>query len=291
MRIGIVFLALSIVALGCGRLDKASEASTTTPVATDVPTPDAGSDTPVDEDLPVTNPVENDTPPFNADPDREFDRPWDLPQTQIVIDAYQGNSIDWDAMATDQRVVGVIHRSSIGLRVDTKYFLREEIATRRGYLWGAYHLGRSGDPIEQAKLFLQTVGQKPNTLMILDLEDTNSSSMMNIPNAIRFMKYIFAQTGKIPVVYANHNVTQLLTAQVANEAVFQDSRLWYARFRSNIPNFPNGLWPTYFLWQFSSEINCSKMGTCLYNVPGTLYDMDINVFFGSKSELSKEWIK
>jgi hypothetical protein len=48
-------------------------------------------------------------------------------------------------------------------------------------------------------------------------------------------------------------------------------------------------WATYTLWQFSSEIDCSAQGTCLYNVPGTRFDMDVNVFFGTPEGLKAQW--
>lgn len=227
-------------------------------------------------------------PPFPEGAEK-FNRPWANPETMIVIDAYQGNPINWDKMATDPRVVGVIHRSSIGMRVDTKYIERRKIAKERGYLWGAYHLGSSGDPIAQAKLFLQTIGDDPETLMILDLEDTSAASMMNIPDSILFMEYVRQMTGRIPVVYANHSTTKALNAALSKNELFRSSKLWYARFRPDIPDFPKGIWSSYFLWQFSSEINCSKTGTCLYNVPGTEFDMDINVYYGSYESLKSHW--
>lgn len=226
--------------------------------------------------------------PFPVD-SKMYNAPWTRTDTQIIIDAYSGNGIDWDKMATDKRVTAVIHRSSIGLTVDSAYKSREKIAKARGYLWGAYHLGKSGDPIEQAKLFLKTIGNAPDTLMFLDLEDTSASNMMNIPNAKKFLDYVYQQTGKMPVVYANHSVTLALTAAMKSDSIFQKTRLWYARFRSTLPDFPSALWPTYFLWQFSSELNCSKTGGCLYNVPGTSFDMDVNVFYGNRKALAYEW--
>ncbi len=226
--------------------------------------------------------------PFDDGPEK-YNRPWRNPDTVIVIDAYQGNPIDWDRMATDRRVVGVIHRATIGRRVDTQYAARREIAKRRGYLWGAYHLGDSSDPITQANLFLDVVGDDPDTLLILDLEDTSNPSMMNVSNAVKFMEYVYRVTGKVPVVYANHTTTKALNSALAGHALFRASKLWYARFRSDIPDFPKGIWDTYFLWQFSSEINCSKTGSCLYNVPGTQYDMDINVFYGTRAALEAQW--
>src|SRR6185437_5135310 len=104
-----------------------------------------------------------------------------------------------------------------------------------------------------------------------------------------FVQYIFQQTGRYPVIYANNNVTTAMNSALKGDPVFSQTRLWYARFRSNIPGFPVGLWPTYFLWQFSGEVNCTATGQCLYNVPGTDYHIDVNVFYGDKSALQYQW--
>ena len=240
-------------------------------------------------------PPKQETPPLSPDNNSESTvaasllSPWTKSYSTIVIDAYEGNSIDWNKMATDTKVAGVIHRSSIGLKVDTQYLARKKIALDRGYLWGAYHLGRPGNTIAQADLFLSLIKNEPNTLMILDLEDTGSGSFMSINEAIVFMNYIYEKTGKIPTVYANHSTTVLLNSKVKSNPLFQQSKLWYARFKANVTDFPSGIWKNYFLWQFSSEINCSTTGTCLYNVPGTKADMDINVFHGSANELAVKW--
>jgi GH25 family lysozyme M1 (1,4-beta-N-acetylmuramidase) len=257
--------------------------------------PDDGAD-PVDPD--PTDPADP-TDPDPVDPPSNpndgihdpvsLNRPWNKDFTTIVIDAYEGNGIDWDLMATDQKVAGVIHRSSIGLRVDKKYKERKAIAKSRGYLWGAYHLGYRGNTIEQAELFLDLIDDEDDTLMILDLEDTNNSRFMSISEAVTFMEYVYEKTGRIPVVYANHSTTVKLNSLVKNNPLFQQSRLWYARFKSNVTDYPQGIWPNYFLWQFSSEINCSRTGTCLYNVPGTRFDMDVNVYYGTRADLEQNW--
>lgn len=222
-------------------------------------------------------------------PTSAFNSPWKQIGTTIVIDAYEGNSIEWDKMATDSKVAAVIHRSSIGMRIDNQYRARKKIALERGYLWGAYHLGSRGNTIEQADLFLSLVGDEPDTLMVLDLEDTNAGNFMSIEEAVVFMNYVYEKSGRVPIVYANHSTTSLLNSKVKNQVIFQKSKLWYARFKSSVTDFPVGIWRDYFLWQFSSEINCSATGSCLYNVPGTKSDMDINVFYGSKRELAAQW--
>jgi GH25 family lysozyme M1 (1,4-beta-N-acetylmuramidase) len=166
---------------------------------------------------------------------------------------------------------------------------RRKIAKERGYLWGAYHLGYTGNVEKQVDLFLSLIGDDENTLMVLDLEDTNNGRFMTITEAQRFMDLVFERTGKIPVVYANHSTTRLLNSRVKNNILFKQAKLWYARFKSSVTDFPIGVWNNYFLWQFSSEINCSRTGTCLYNVPGTRFDMDVNVFYGDASELESRW--
>src|ERR1043165_2557971 len=73
----------------------------------------------------------------------EFNEPWKNPNVALAIDPFEGNDIDWDQLATDKRVVAIIHRATIGDRVDKKYAERKIEAKRRGYRWGAYHYGRS----------------------------------------------------------------------------------------------------------------------------------------------------
>lgn len=242
----------------------------------------AGDDNSQDDD--DTDTVEDDSPRGNP-----FNSPWKREDTSIVIDAYELNPINWNQMATDPKMVGVIHRSSIGMRVDRRYNERKRIAKERGYLWGAYHLGSRDDTIAQAELFLSLIDGEEDTLMVLDLEDTNNSRFMTLDQAEVFMEYIYEKTGRIPVVYANHSTTRLLNQRLARNPLIQQSKLWYARFKANVTDFPRGIWDEYFLWQFSSEINCSKTGSCLYNVPGTAYDMDVNVYNGNEAQLRYEW--
>ena len=190
-------------------------------------------------------------------------------------------------MAKDKRMVAVIHKSGEGLTQDTSYETRKATALARGYLWGAYHIGTRVDVKKQADLLIGLSDE--NTLMILDLEDTSSTRFMSLPQAIEFIEYVYEKTGKIVVVYANHATVKKLNEQYRNHPLLNKSLLWYARFKSNVTDFPKGIWSGYFMWQFSSEINCSKTGTCLYNVPGTEYSMDVNVFPGSFTELKSIW--
>lgn len=95
----------------------------------------------------------------------EFSEPWKNPKIALTIDPYERNEIDWDLLATDPRVVAIIHRATIGNRADRKYAERRDEAKKRGYKWGAYHFGKPGDPIKQADFVLETVQPKADDLM------------------------------------------------------------------------------------------------------------------------------
>jgi lysozyme len=221
----------------------------------------------------------------------EFNEPWKNPKIAIAIDPFEGNDIDWPLLTTDTRVVAVIHRATIGDRVDRKYAERKIEAKKRGYKWGAYHFGKPGDPIKQADFFLATVRPEKGDLIALDLESEDATKHMSFDEARIFIKRIKEKTGRYPFVYANNLVTRAIADHYGEDDVFAKTRLWYARFKRTVTDFPAGTWKTYTLWQFSSEINCSaeNRAACLYTVPGTEYDMDVNVYNGTIEELRSQW--
>ncbi|MFS8085460.1 MAG: glycoside hydrolase family 25 protein [Acidobacteriota bacterium] len=221
----------------------------------------------------------------------EFNEPWKNPKVALAIDPYEGNDIDWDKLATDQRVVAIIHRATIGDRVDRKYAERRDEAKKRGYKWGAYHFAKPGSPIRQADFFLATAKPTADDLIALDLESEDASKHMSFDDARIFIKRIKEKTGRFPLVYANNEVTKAITEHYGDDDVFTKTRLWYARFRKNVTDFPAGTWKTYTIWQFSSEQNCSpaNRSACLYTVAGTEYDMDVDVYNGTIEELKSKW--
>src|SRR6185295_1404445 len=196
----------------------------------------------------------------------EFNEPWKNPQIALAIDPYEGNEIDWEQLSTDTRVVAIIHRATIGDRADRKYAERRDEAKKRGYKWGAYHLGKPGDPLKQANFFLETVKPEADDLMALDLESADAGKHMSFAEARIFIKRVKEKTGRYPLIYANNLVTKAISDQYGEDEVFSKTRLWYARFKKNVTDFPSGTWKTYTVWQFSSELNCSRADrvACLY---------------------------
>jgi GH25 family lysozyme M1 (1,4-beta-N-acetylmuramidase) len=213
----------------------------------------------------------------------EFDEPWKDQTVALVIDPFYANSIDWTKLAAEKRVVAIIHKATIGTKkLDPGYNKRKEEALKRGYLWGSYHWGVAGDPEKQADFYIDTAKPGADELIALDLEDGQSKILMNVDEAILFVERIKARTGRYSVLYTTHSSAKLISSKYKG-SVFVKTPPWYARFKAKVRDFPSGVWPSYTLWQFSSE----KLPQLL--VPGTKSDMDINVFNGSVEQLKAAW--
>jgi GH25 family lysozyme M1 (1,4-beta-N-acetylmuramidase) len=135
-------------------------------------------------------------------------------------------------------VVAIIHRATIGDRADKKYAERKIEAKKRGYKWGAYHFGKPGDPIKQADFFLNTVKPADDDLIALDLESEDASKHMSFDEARVFINRIKQETGRYPFVYANNEVTKAISDKYGADDIFAKTRLWYARFKRNVADFP-----------------------------------------------------
>ena len=153
----------------------------------------------------------------------------------LVIDAYEFNPINWQELASDDRIAGFINKASDGLPPEwscgdhdgddyklcknrwwkysvTKelYMTRREMAKMKGLLWGAYHLGRPGNPREQADHFVDFAEPAEDDLIALDIED-NSDEWMSLSDAEIFADQIKIRTGRYPVLYTNGSTAKYIS--------------------------------------------------------------------------------
>lgn len=212
-------------------------------------------------------------------------RPWEDPSVPIIIDPYAENDINWDKAVTDKRLMAVIHKASEGDETDPKFVERAAEAKKRGLLWGAYHLGRPGDPIKQAKKFLDLANATGAKFLAIDIEADDPSKFMSLQDAAKFIEYVHSETRRYPAIYVNYSVYESISKKYDASSVFAKAPLWVARFKPELGMDNHKLWSNYTLWQFSSEINCASSKTCFYRVPGTATDMDVNVFLGDANAL------
>ena len=213
--------------------------------------------------------------------------PWKKQENAIVIDAYELNEIDWSEMLADKRIAGFISKASDGLpesysckgdhNGDTvahcktmwrKYAVSRELyetrrllARSKGLLWGAYHLARPGNPVEQANHFLDYANPQDDEMMVLDIEGIDPDAYMSLEDAQVFAGHIKTRTGRYPVLYTNHSTARFIALNRDKYRILSRLPLWYARYKPGIQDaFPMGNWDNYALWQFSAGVNCS-LGT------------------------------
>ncbi|WP_245412247.1 GH25 family lysozyme [Notoacmeibacter ruber] len=240
--------------------------------------------------------------------------PWKRDDRALVIDAYEYNPIDWDALSSDERVGGFINKASDGLppqyrckgsgmeydhcRLAWKrysvtkelYHTRKTMAKSLGYVWGSYHLGRPGNPEEQADHFLQFADPQDDELIAIDIEDNDPEKFMSLEDAEIFAKRIKARTGRWPVLYTNGSTSEFIAQRADEYPILSRLQIWYARYRTEIEGvFPLGNWENYALWQFASHINCKGKSSCPYRPLGTAEDIDVNVAPMNKAALQKAW--
>lgn len=243
----------------------------------------------------------------------DFSEPWKRVDRALVVDAYEYNPIDWPKLASDRRIVGFINKASDGLsppyrcsgnRTEIRlckalwkrhavarelFHTRRTVARSLGLEWGAYHLGRPGNPIDQANNFIDFAEPGPDDLIALDIEDNDSSKWMSLKDAETFARHIHTRLGRWPVLYTNGSTALHIAENRERYTVLSRLPLWYARYKPAIGlHFPKGHWQTYTLWQFAASTNCNAR-SCPYRVPGTPLDIDVNVASMSADELRAAW--
>ncbi len=243
----------------------------------------------------------------------DFSEPWRDDDRALVIDAYEYNSIDWAQLATDKRIVGFINKASDGLpppyfcfgdeiavklckalwkrhAVTRELFqTRKVVAKALGLKWGAYHLARPGNPVEQANNFIDFAEPAPDDLLALDLEGNDPSQWMSLDDAEEFVRQVHRRLGRFPILYTNGKTAQYIADNRYQYRLLSRLPLWYARYKPDIGvHFPMGNWQGYALWQFSAQANCGRV-RCPYRVAGTPNDIDVNVAPMDAVTLRQQW--
>lgn len=203
-------------------------------------------------------------------------------KTDLILDCYYNNTIPSFQKARDAGLQAVIHKCSEGLTfTDPLYAKRKVEVTGLGMLWGAYHFGHAGNPVQQANFFLGLVGNDPNTLLCLDLERALDGHIMPLADAEQFAVRIKEKTGRLPVIYTGKWVMDIINPQGHTSPLF-DCPLWVASYNA-VPALPGG-WKTWNLWQYTN----GNSGPLPHTLSG-LGSNDLNVYNGTLDEMKTFW--
>ncbi len=165
---------------------------------------------------------------------------------------------------------------------------RREMAKTLGLKWGAYHLGRPGNPREQADHFIDFAKPEADELIALDIEDNDPTQWMSLAEAEEFARQIKIASTAIRCSTPTFDGRVHRSEQGDLSAPVASSALVRALPRRSDGRLPEGHWDKYALWQFSSMHNCSKRA-CPYRVAGAKEDIDVNVASMNVEDLKKAW--
>ena len=252
-------------------------------------------------------------PTARAEP--SYNRPWKDEDNILVLDGYEFNELDWAELAKDDRIRGFISKASDGMpevyncrngglmgsspkHCKTRwrkysvtkelYNTRRAMAKALGWKWGAYHMGRPGNPEAQADHFIDFADPQPDEFIAIDLEDNDPAKWMSLEETERFARRIHQRLGRWPALYTNGSTAKTIAQRSDEFPILSRLPLWYARFRPEIEGvFPLGNWESYHTWQFLAQINCKKR--CAIRPKGTNKDIDVNVVNATEATLDEVW--
>jgi len=251
--------------------------------------------------------------PTNKAQPEVVENTWDLTPAVLNVSHYDTDTDTYfkDALAgklkdipdsnEPVRLELVIHKATDGMTQDSQYAERQKLATKSGYLWGAYHYAPpTGDPVAQADNFLQTVKQnvpdrsKPcRALLVLDLEYfLKTKRHLGLANAALFVKRINEVTRTYPGLYIGQDYLkeQVTKLKPSSEEfkIFQECWLWVPRYYERFPEIPPAApWKTWTMWQFTADAIPARATVLPDNGGIMLKTPELSLFRGNRAYLRK----
>ena len=170
----------------------------------------------------------------------------------------------------------------------TSLFVDEELrkniegASANGIFWGAYHFFRTHiDPVIQAKVYCETVGDFNSLPPVLDLEVAGSKGERLNYKVRQFLDEAERITNKRPIIYSSGGFWR---SYLANEKRSHTDwarayPLWVAQYTTLWPT-PLYPWAGWEFWQYTDK----------RKIPGVNTHVDLNWFNGSVEDLEQKFV-
>jgi len=155
-------------------------------------------------------------------------------------------------------------------------------ASTNGLLWSAYHFFRTHiDPVIQAKVFCETVGNFNSLPPVLDLEAAGSKGERLNYKVRQFLDETERITNRRPIIYSSGGFwrSYLAYEKRAHTDWARAYPLWIAQYTNLWPT-PLYPWAGWEFWQYSDK----------GKIPGVITNVDLNWFNGSLEELKRKYV-
>lgn len=168
------------------------------------------------------------------------------------------------------------------LFVDNKCQENISGAKTNGIHWSAYHFFRTHiDPVLQAQMFCETVGEFNSLPPVLDLETAGSKGERLNYKVRLFLDELEKRSGRKPIIYTSGGFWRSYMAyeKRAHTDWANTYPLWMAHYTTLWPA-PIYPWPAWDFWQYSDK----------GKLPGIKTHVDLNWFAGSEKDLIENFI-
>ncbi|MBE7514990.1 MAG: hypothetical protein HS105_00020 [Chloracidobacterium sp.] len=237
------------------------------------------------------------------------DRPWLNEKYPLIVDISSQKDvtnsfrqINLESIFKEKKVAGITAMVSRDLHKYASFQTHAAINAGR-MRFASFHVGTSGEPIQQANYYLKVRGDKsqPTGLRIENTDRTN----MTLSNAEKFIKRVFDVTGKYPFLYVNKKVFEEINSKYDNTSIFAKCFLWFVATGDSLPKLDKKVWNKVSFWEFANEENCQVCiqkdasgkctsqqytTTCPYKITDIKSPVSFSVFNGTKDELQQIWL-
>ena len=197
------------------------------------------------------------------------------------------NDIDWSEVKRSGVKFAFIKATEFPERktsilIDNKYRGNIDSAAANGIHWSAYHFFRTHiDPVIQAQVFCETVGEFSSLPPVMDLKVAESKGERLNYKVKQFLEETKRIAGRMPIVYTSGGFWQSYMAyeKQAHTDWAREYPLWIAQYTNLWPT-PLYPWAGWDFWQYSDK----------GKLPGIKTHVDLNWFNGSEDELVKRFI-
>jgi lysozyme len=210
----------------------------------------------------------------------------------VDVSHHQSQAIDFVKLK-DAGIIAVMHKATQGRHFhDPKYKTRRDAAEAAGLLWGAYHFSENaedgGTGLEQAKYFLDFVGDAEGVFLSLDYESYHHKNTpeihlhMSLEEAENFIDAVSQRIGRLPFFYSGSTIRDVLGKKKSSK--LGACKLWAAGYVPESKLKIQKSWSNWTLWQYTD----GKKNHHPKPIPG-FGSWDRSVFDGTEDELRSVW--
>jgi len=207
--------------------------------------------------------------------------------SQNPFDPQKLRAARWNGVACE----GVILRATRSTgEIDQQFAVRYAVASRLGFLVGAYDFNTGEAAAVQAARFLKATAGRPGLARVLDFERNPSGAQMTLAMAIEWLDRVDQATGFRAWLYSGDQIKSLVTKATAAQRDFLGQHLfWGCEYGPTFKLFDdNGKrlpWTNAALWQFTGD----GVGPEPRTLDGLEEGADLSIFNGTRADLEKIW--